>query len=235
MLMNDTQKALLAIYLPLTVLVAVLDDIYPEAAVVKYVKYAIIVTFFLVSLIVEKRYYEQNVMALSLFFVMLADFFLVFSTTLNLKVSLAPYGVVCFTLAYVCLIYVYQKNFSIGKSEIITAVPIMAAFIYVFVSLSAYVSGFMFLGALLFGITLSYMTWTSVCTIFRGYFTKRASIMIAISGICMFICDLGVAYSLLDPSYGYAFWQKNIVWSAYLIGWALLDLIICEEDLKYRT
>lgn len=232
--MNDTQKALLAVYLPLTVLVAVLDDMLPEAAVVKYVKYTIIVSIFLVSLIVKKQYREQKIMSLALLFVMLADFFLVFATTLHLRVSLASYGVLCFFLAYLCLIYVYQKNFKIGKAEIITAVPILVAFVYVFYSLSAYLNGVILISAFIFGVALSYMTWTSVCTLFRGYFSKRAAVLIAVSGVCMFICDLGVAYSLLDPDYfiNYAIWQKNIVWSAYLFGWALLDVIICEDNLK---
>lgn len=232
--MNDTQKALIAAYLPQVFLVAALDDLYPEAAVVKYVKYAIIVSYFLVALILKKKHREQKLMVLALMFAMLADFFLVFSTTLHLGVSLWLYGVLSFFLAYVCLIIAYHKRFSIGKRELYVAVPIAALAALVLITLLPYLHGTMLFGAVLFAAVLCYMTWSAVCTLFRRYFTKRAAVLIAISGVCMFICDLGVAYSLLDPYYfsGYPLWQKNIVWSAYLIGWGLLDVIISEDNLK---
>ena len=79
----------------------------------------------------------------------------------------------------------------------------------------------MLVGVLIFGVVLCYMTWTSICTIFRKYFNRRIAILIAISGILMFICDIGVAYSLFHPFYSTVYIPvlKNIIWMAYILGW----------------
>jgi YhhN-like protein. len=88
-------------------------------------------------------------------------------------------------------------------------------------------------GTLIFGIVLTYMAWTSVCTIYRNYFTKKASWIIAISGVLMFICDVGVAFSMFYPPFTikHTPWLTNIIWTAYVPGWTLLAVLICEKDL----
>lgn len=77
------------------------------------------------------------------------------------------------------------------------------------------------------------MTWTSVCTIFRNYFTKKASWIIAVSGSLMFICDVSVAFSIFYPPFvmQHTPWLTNIIWIEYIPGWTLLAVLICEKDL----
>ena len=232
--MNDTQRILLVIYLPITLLILILDNIYPKEDMVLYLKYTIMITLFLSAITMQKKFCEQKIMALSFFFLVVADFFLVFINTIdNLKLNFSALGVIGFLFAYICLIVAYQKNFKVGKEEIIVAIPIGIIFIYVFISLQPYVKGLMFIGTLIFLIVLCYMAWTSICTIFRGYFTQKSALLIAISGILMFICDIGVAFSRFHSIYSkiYVPWLTNIIWTTYIPGWTLLVVVICEKKL----
>jgi hypothetical protein len=173
-------------------------------------------------------------MATSFLFLVIADFFLVFANTIdNWKIDFSPFGAAGFLFAYLCLIVAYQKKFKVGKEEISTALPILIIFVYVVMSLKPYVKGFMLLGALIFGAVLCYMTWTSICTIFRKYFNPEITWLIAFSGILMFICDIGVAFSRFHPLYSkiYVPWLANLIWATYIPGWTLLAVIISEENL----
>ena len=58
---------------------------------------------------------------LSFLFLVVADFFLVFANTIdNWKIDFSPFGAAGFLFAYLCLIVAYQKNFKVGKEEILT-------------------------------------------------------------------------------------------------------------------
>lgn len=209
--MNNTQKSLLVIYLPLTFVILIFDHIYPNENVVLYLKYTTMITLFLSSMIIKKKFHDQKIMALSFIFLVIAGFL----------------------FAYICLIIAYQKNFKIGKGEIIAGIPMAIIFLYVFFSLKPYVYGFMFIGSLIFFMVLCYMTWTGICTLFRNYFTWKISKLIAVSSILMFICDIGVAFSFFHPAYSKEFipWLQNIIWAAYIPGWTLLAVIINEDAL----
>jgi hypothetical protein len=224
----------LVIYLPITLLILIFDNIYAKEDMVLYLKYTIMITLFLSAVTMQKKFREQKIMALSFFFLVIADFFLVFINTIhNLKMDFSPFGVAGFLCAYLCLIVAYQKNFKVGKAEIAIAIPIMIIFSCVFISLRPYVKGLMLIGMLIFGVVLCYMTWTSICTIFRSYFNPESARLIAISGSLMFICDIGVAFSLFHPIYSKIFvpWLSNIIWAAYIPGWTLLAVIISENNL----
>lgn len=233
--MVNNQKILIAIYFPITILIFILDNIYPKENMVLYLKYTTMVTLFLSALIIKKKFFEQKLMVLSLFFLVIADFFLVFTGTIeNLKMNLDPFGILGFLCAYLCLIAAYNKNFNLRRLEILVAIPFVIMFIGVFGLLIPYIyNPVMKIGTLIFGIVLTYMAWTSVCTIFRNYFTKKASWIIAISGVLMFICDVGVAFSMFYPPFTikHTPWLTNIIWTAYVPGWTLLAVLIREKDL----
>lgn len=239
--MNNMQKSLLVIYLPLTFVILTFDNIYPNENFILYLKYIVMITLFLSSMIIKKKFHDQKIMALAFFFLVIADFFLVFFNTLNnFKIDLTPLGVVGFLCAYICLIIAYQENFKIGKNEILAGLPMIIVFLCVFFSLKPYINGFMFIGSLIFFIVLCYMTWTGICTLFRNYYTFKISKLIAVSSVLMFICDVGVAFSFFHPAYSNEFmpWLQNIIWAAYIPGWTLLAVIINDDNLiahiKYK-
>jgi hypothetical protein len=228
--MNNTQKTLLAVYLPLTLLLLIFDHLYPAADMVQYLRYTVMITLFLSVTSMSKKYQEQRIMAIAFFFVVIADFFLVFSTTWHLSIDLSPLGGMGFLLAYLCLIAAYQRNFRIGWPEVLSAIPIALIFFWVFLILKPYVQGPMLIGALLFGIVLCYMTWTAVSTVYRGYYSPKIARLLALSGSLMFISDMGVAISMFHPDYAGVFvpWLKNFVWATYVPGWTLLALVISD-------
>lgn len=216
-------------------MILILDNIFPEEDLIQYLKYAVMITLSIFSFKVRKKYVEQKIMALSFLFLLIADFFFGISSIIGYsKVELSALGIGGFILAYLCLIYAYHKNFKIGKAEIITAIPITLIGLFVFFSLRTYILGPVLIETIIFGFMLCYMTWSAVCTIFRGYFQTKAAYLIAISGILMFICDIGVGFSIFHPSCSglRVSWLKNIIWGTYIPGWTLLSVIISERNLR---
>lgn len=235
--MNNTQRVLLVIYLTLTLLLLFLDRNYPRVEIIIYLKYTIIVTLFLSSIIVEKNYYEQKIMSFAFFFVVFADFFLVLCDTLAyIQTVFEPIGALGFLFSYLCLIKVYKKNLRIRKEEIVVAITIIIIFIYSVVILKPYINGIMFIGALIFGVVLCLMAWISIVTIFSRYYSKKVSLLIALSGTLMFICDMAVAFSRFHPLFSetYRIFIGNVIWTSYIPGWTLLAVIINEDELLYN-
>ena len=232
--MNNTQRALLAVYLPLTGLFLFLDNLYPSHPIVSYSKYATIISLFLVSLVLRKCHTEQKIVSFALFFVVVADFFLVFCSTLpQLAPKVVPLGIAGFMLAYLLLILVYQKNFRITKKEGLALLVVAAIFAPVYLTLAKYVTGPLFIGTAIFGLVLCYMTWTLICTLFRGYYNPASARLIALSGILIFVSDLAVAHALFNPAYANTFvpWLKNITWICYIPAWCLQAMLVAEEKL----
>jgi hypothetical protein len=71
--MNKKQRLLFAVYLPMTFIILILDNIYPGKDAVQYLKYATMITLFLFVSSMRKKYREQKTMALAFFFMVLAD------------------------------------------------------------------------------------------------------------------------------------------------------------------
>ncbi len=236
--MNNTQRILLAIYLLFTLLVTTLDHLFPGADVVQYVKFATMASLFISVLVMRKHCREQKVLTLAFFFMVIADSFSVFSTALHsLSWNLKPLGAGGFLLAYLCLIYVYQKHFKIAWTELIVAVPIAAVYLTALLLLRHYVDGTVFTATAVFGAVLGWMTWNGLCTIFRNYYSMKVSCLIAISASLMLVSDLAVAVSFFDPQYSGTFipWLKNIVWGAYIPAWTLLAAVAAEENPLMRS
>ena len=235
--MNNTQRVLMAIYLPFTAFILTLQTMYPDLPVVQYVKYITIVTLFLAGKYMRKHVPEQRLMCLAIFYVVVADFFLVYSTTLSQHTShFIPYGILCFTAAYLCLIAAYMKNFSLGLAEVICALLIGCTYLTVIRSLHSYMNGWVLAGMMAFGLLLSSLTWISICTVFARYYRLEVALMIALSGIFMFISDIGVAYASFYPAFSPLVQQglKNVVWAAYIPAWTLVTMVI-GEDAPYRA
>lgn len=232
--MNNIQRALLAIYLPLTLLFLVLDNLYPGESFVSYIKFATIITLFLVAFCIKKKYKEQKLMTLAILFVTIGDFFLVYCRNIKeLSNIVVPFGMLGFMVAYLSLILAFQKNFKIGLGELLALVPVLGIFIPNCIVLYPYITGSIFYGVTIFSLVICYMTWTTISTLFRGYYNPIVSRYIALSGFLMLICDLGVANSLFNPAFAGKFipWLKNIIWGAYVPAWTLIVFIIATEDL----
>lgn len=232
--MNNVQKILIATYLPITIFILILNILYPGAAFVKCIKFTTIITLFLVALSIKKNFLEQRIMNLAIFFVSIGDFFLNFCSIIpKLSDKVMPLGSLAFLLAYLALILAFQKNFKIGISELLGIIPILMIFIPNFIKLSSYISGLIFYGLIIFSLVLCYMVWTSISTIFRGYFNPQVSRHAALSGYLILISDMAVAHSMFNPAFADQFvpWLNNVIWASYVPAWTLIVLIIAEKNL----
>lgn len=229
--LNNTQRVFLAVYIPTTLLILILDNLFTGYSVVQYVKYSTIITLFLAASYVKKYAPEQRLMCIALLFVVIADFFLGFLPTLT-GIKFPSFGTAAFALAYICLIIANQKNFKLGRAEIITALLVGGISILVFYSLELEgLQGVTPLGLISFGVILAYMAWTLICTVFRNYYRLKVCYLLALAGILMFISDVAVAYVHFNLAYTalYQPWMQNIVWAFYIPAWTIIALVISEE------
>ncbi|MEI8200428.1 MAG: lysoplasmalogenase family protein [Eubacteriales bacterium] len=239
MKLNNVQKVLLAIYLPLTLAILLFDHIYTGVDLVNYLKYIVILTLCITALSIKKEKPEQKWMAASFLFIVFADIFLIFGANLaklinpdSFGLNQIPFGPLGFLLAYLCLIAAFQKNFKLGRADVITATLITVICAVFLVSLLPYINGILLTGLLIFGIVLGYMVWTAICTVFRGYYKKSLAYIISLSASLMFICDLGVAFSNIHPAFAGHFvpWMQNVIWGSYVSGWMLLVFVISDDS-----
>jgi len=232
--MSRRQNLTLLVYGPLTLLILLLDRFHPGEDIVNYVKYAAMLSLFLLATLVKKRYPEQKYLNAALLCVVVADFFLVFCDTLPAyREQVLPLGITCFTMAYLILILVCQKRFRLGLGELLTALLILALYLPYYYYLWPYVHHLKFYGLSFFGVVLSYMSWTAICTLFRGYYSKKVSWLFALAGLLIFLSDLGVGLAITHPAYltGFKPWLENVIWAFYIPAWTLIVLVIMESKL----
>lgn len=233
-ILNQNQKLLFGIYLPLTAVFLVFDHLFPGADFVNYLKFTAIITLFLFVSGVKKYFPEQKTLVKSLFFICVGDFFLVFCyTLLNQAATVLPFGIIGFAAAYLILIKAFQKNFRIGLYEVLAAVPVAGLTAPVFAAVFPYISGPLKYGLILFCLILCYTTWTCLCTVSRNYFNQASSYRIALAGILILICDLGVSLAIFHPHFNQQFnpWLKNVIWGAYIPAWTMIAFTIADPQL----
>lgn len=232
--MNTIQKCLLATYLPIMLLVLVMNGMYHDTKPVDYLKVIVSLSLLVVALSIPKKFTEQKTLAAAFFFMLLGDIFLVIpSTWNNMQIDLSPAGIASFMVAYLFVIAATQKNFKLGRVEVLTAIPILGAFLYVVTDLVPYIKGLMFIGVLVFGAVLCYMVWTAVSTVSRKYFIPQVACMMALAGCILFISDIAVAYELYYPLFAehVPIWINNFVRGTFILGWTILAMVIGEEKL----
>ena len=160
--MNNAQRVLLSVYLPLTVFILILDNFYTGYDLVQYVKYITVVTLFLAAQWVEKVGHEQQLMCLALLCVAIADLFLVLLPTLT-GFDYTVAGSAGFAAAYLCLIGANGKNFRIGLGEIIRAILVGSTSLAVLATLPRLeMLSCKLVGVLCFGVILDYRTWRTI-------------------------------------------------------------------------
>ncbi|WP_027366064.1 lysoplasmalogenase family protein [Desulfotruncus alcoholivorax] len=232
--MNSIQRKLLYIFLPMTLVIVLLDNLFPGDAFVNYVKYATIIALFLFTLCIKKRHIEQLYMNIAIFFIVVADFFLVFCDTIpGIGDKLVILGVLAFLFAYIFLILAFQKNFKVGGWELLAALLVLILFVPNYITLWPHVTGLMFYGGTLFGIVLCYMAWTCICTLFKYHYRFGVACRIALAGCLMLISDIGVSQSFFNPAFQHRFnpGLASLIWATYVPAWTLIATIIAENNL----
>lgn len=216
------------LFLPLTVVILILDNFFPGARIVTYIKFITIFSLFLSACLLKKRYLEQVIINTAVFFALIGEFFL------NIYDFLAPdpacrsavFGALGFMLAYGLLIIVFNRG--AGRGGITAAVPVLVISLPVLIILYPHISAYYIWGALLFALVLCCMTWCSMRTLFGVYYSPWASRCMALSGLLLLISDSGVAMAMFHPLFAGHFIPllANIIWAAYVPAWTLLVFVM---------
>ncbi len=230
---NNTQRFLIATYTTLTSLILIFSVLYSIEGPAQFLKFGVRVSMLLTVLFVYKKYREQKILVIAFLFTLISDyFFILLRVTDEDFVNREMYGMLGFVLAYLFLIAAFQRNFRIGKKEIIALIPFVIIFTLVLVVLAKYAVGAMFWAAIVLGVVLCYSGMTMVASLFRGYFSRGAAWRIAIAGCILFLSDMVVAFSIFHPDYqGFLLWKELTIWGTYMIGWSLVLSVSVEDRL----
>jgi len=233
--MNRIQRLVLVTFLPLTVIELILVYIYDTSNLVRCVQFAGTVLLFMVAVFVKKEYKEQKILVFGFLFSVIGDFFMILLPVIRKDADSNMLGIVCFLLAYVFVIWTFNRNIRIKLSDALLALPFIAAITYYFATMTQYIKGTLFIAVLLFSIIITIMAWTSVCTLVRGYFTRRIAIIAAIAAVALFSSDMGVAYALFYPPLKGSVWLEIFIRATYVPGWTLLLLVVCDKNIHRKV
>ncbi|KAF5063539.1 hypothetical protein DSECCO2_293460 [anaerobic digester metagenome] len=231
--MKNTQRILLAVYLFLTLGMLWFNWVYGGGIPSLQVTYMVRLSMFFTILVMRKKYWEQKMLVLAFAFTVLSDFFFVFVNTLDQPVANSPlYGMLGFVGAYATLIFIFGRHLNFNKNTILTLIPFVLFFGFMFLNLRKYATGYMFPAAIVLGIILCVTAAVMVSTIYSGYFSKKSAYLIALTGCLMFFSDIFVAYTLFHPDYAkFILWKDNLIAATYVPAWTILLLIASEEEL----
>jgi len=233
--MNFSQRFLLALFLPLTAVILILDNFFPGASNVYYFKFITIFSLFLAACLVKKRHPEQVLMNAAVFFALLGEFFLnVFDLMApDLAYGSGAYGALGFMLAYGLLIVAFNQGAGDGRSRILAAMPVLVVCLPVLIILRPYIAHQLLWESLLFYSVLCCMAWCSIRTLFGRYYSPGASRSMALAGFLILISDSGVAMAIFHPLFAGHFtpWLENIIWGAYVPAWTLIVFTMAGDDL----
>lgn len=229
--MNRIQRMVLSAFLTLTVMELLLVYIYDTSDLVRWVQFAGTVLLFMIAAMVKKEYREQRILVFGFLFSAIGDFFMILLPVIMKDADANLIGIVCFLLSYLFIIWAFNRNFRIKLSDGLLALPFIAAVVYYFATMLIYIEGMMIIAVLLFSITIAIMAWTSVCTLVRGYFTKRVAIIAAIAATALFISDMGVAYALFYPPLKGSVLLEMFIRGTYVPAWTLLLVVVCDNHI----
>lgn len=230
--MNRMQRKLIKIYVPVTLVIVILDLVLDATALFWLLKYLTVLSLFLWSFFHMKKTRDQERLGLSLFFVAAGDAFLYLPLALGYEQSeLIPYGMMMFILAYGCLILVYRQGLHPGRFERMAALPSAAVFYLGLMLLWRRESGPVLSLTLIFWGILCTMLWMALCTRSARSPYRRHGKVIALSAILMVVCDAGVGLGLFYPAQSTMVYNlaKSIIWTAYIPAWTLIAWLSLEE------
>lgn len=233
--MNRTQRILAVTYGAVTILILLCHLIYTKNAPSLILTFTVRASMVALAFLLPTAFREKKRLRAAFFFTLVSDFFFIFVKLYNPDMpNREMYGMMGFILAYFFLTWTFSDRLRLGRRELLTFLPFITIFLILFMTLRQYASGFMYPVGIGIGLMLSITGMATVSTTFRGYFTKRAALFIAIAGAMMFFSDLFVAYSIYHPAWKeFMLWKENMIWGTYVPAWTML-LLLMAEDQPYR-
>lgn len=227
-------RILIFIYLPLTVILLLADHLFPGLPFIRWCKLLMFASLLGIAVPMKKKYPEQKEMFFCLFMVVWGDVFF-FAYLINQKGFAALLGALCFLAAYLGLLDVFLKKPRFDIRELFLLLPLLAVLLYALQHIRLFLATPLSYGVGIFAIILVLMSWRSSCTVFEGYYSLKASLMMAAAGHLILISDLTVGAAVFYPELAGAFnpYVTNTIWGTLLLAWFLINMLIAEDNL-YR-
>ncbi len=226
--LSPKQKKIVVIYSLLLTLILGMEYYRINFTLISWLRFLTMLSLTILILWSKK---EEQFKRVSIVFILMVagDFFLVLGNAIEgFEQDLAFLGFIPFTLAYIFLALIYLKSYKLNIKDVLLATPFIMLALLLFKNLNLFVEG-IFLKSIssILLLALLIMSWSSVLFLFKDTFTKKRSIMIALSGILMVSCDLGVAFDLFYPNFYLikSIIPINLVWLFYIPGWVLLAIV----------
>ena len=236
--MSRSMRALMAVFgVQLVCILVLLHLLQGSYAALGVAKYTVITSIVVASALVRGRTPLHRPLAMAFVFLWVGDFFLIFVGVLP---GVSPddrwvhiCGMVGFLIAYLCLLKVYWKRPSLGRSDGVAALPVLAIGVPVVVLLWPDVSGGLRIWALVFTLGVGTMAWFAICTLHRGFYRPTIARRFAAAGLLIFLSDMGVGFSFFYPELHRNLpWLGFEIWITYVPAWCLLLLNLAEDDLQ---
>ena len=239
--MNKTQKLALQIFLPLTAIIILMIYQIPDSDLVQYMKFASTVALFIYALCIKTEGMTKLMLKIAFLFSAIGDFFLAAMKAIDKNFDGSLYGIGLFLVAYIFLIIAFQK-FGEGwklnnlKKELLILVPLLFIVGVFFVTMHQYLGGIMIPISILFAITITYMTWTAITTLSRGWFKRAIAMMIAVAALLIFFSDFAVAYEIFLPAFDNPpAWIEALVRGTFTPAWTLLLVVLGDVKISENS
>lgn len=231
--MSSYGRFMMVTFLMLTILLLGMEAYGIDGDALYYSRYIIMLSLGVATFAGRGSSKGQRTLSWAFPLMLIGDFFLVFSYTIEgFPVDIRYFGFIPFAMAYIIIIKVYLKGFRWSSNNLLFSIFYGVAASALVMTLYPYVGGIEAISGIVVLGTVTIMSWAGSVAIWNGYYSKRAAIMMALSGLLMAVCDYGVAMDLFYPG-AYAIREAieiNVVWLSYLPGWLILGLLVIDKS-----
>jgi len=231
--MSESGRKVLFVFLILTIVLLVMEEIGIDGDALIFARYTVVIVLGTVAYSRKGLTNEQRVLSSAFPLMIMGDFFLVLSYLFNGFPSELRYiGFIPFTIAYMLIARIYIKGFRWNPWLVLPTVVYGLFLVLLGVFILPHISGVEILLGMLVASALIAMAWAGASSIWNGYYARRTSILMALSGLLMLLCDFGVAFDLFYPNISSikALLEINVVWLTYIPGWTILALVVMERE-----
>lgn len=223
--MNATQKLLLAIFLPYSILILGMMAAFPGHGFLKYPQLAGMVALCLFVLAGEKPDWVHRWMAVGFVFMVAGDVVFIFPRNYMIGIGL-------YLLSYVFVVLaLFRKGRPAAVQWLLLAALVLVFTGVAFNLLLPHATGGLLVAALVFSAILIAMCWTAFSTLRQPRFAPPAARLFAAGGFAILGSDVGVAYLVFDPAFsGYVLWLELWVRATFMAGWLLFTLALGQAS-----
>lgn len=228
--MKRNHIQILALILTLTLAACLMRLLGVAERPTAIVEYAATVVLFLLALWIPARKGVSMAVKGAFAFSLAGDFFLALLPALAPDFDGNLIGMGLFLAAYLFLIAAFGKNVRIKREELLTGIGLLLILGAFLIQVLPYAQGVFFGALLAFSAVITVMAWSGVSTLFRGWYGKRASRLIAAGALSIVASDILVALVLFHPAFqNPSVWTEVLIRITYTPAWGMFLLAFLEE------